>query len=105
MSDGLPEGVVLPRPGGATLRVRVTPNARKASITLRDDGTLQVRVQAPAVEGAANAALVRWVARELLGVPRGAVRIAKGERSREKLLEVDAPPEDVRRALCRALGA
>ena len=60
---------------------------------------LKARVAAPPVEGAANAALVRLVAKAL-GLPRSAVRIASGETARVKLLEIDGLDEaEVRRRL------
>ena len=49
---------------------------------------LKVRVAAPAVEGAANAALINLLADEL-GVARRAVRIVAGATSRQKLVVVD----------------
>lgn len=52
------------------------------------DGVLEVSVASPPVEGAANDELVRLLA-ATLGVARGAVRIASGEHSRNKLVEVD----------------
>ena len=51
---------------------------------------LRVRVAAPAVDGAANQALVRLVADEL-GVPRRDVQLVAGAASRVKLLIVDGP--------------
>ncbi len=53
------------------------------------DGVLRARVGAPAVEGAANNALIRLIAEEL-GVPRSDVRIVAGATSRQKLVVVDA---------------
>jgi uncharacterized protein (TIGR00251 family) len=47
-----------------------------------------VRVTAPPVEGAANKAVIELLARRL-GVPKSAVRIALGERAREKVIEVE----------------
>lgn len=94
------------RDGCTVLRVRVTPGAKKVGFSVREDGLLQVRLSAPAVEGKANEALVRWLARELLGVSRSAVRIQRGERSREKTLWIDAPSGWVReRIQCALLGA
>jgi len=63
------------------------------------DGALVVRVTEPPVGGRANAALVKLIAKRI-GVARGRVRIARGERSREKVLYVEGlrPPE-LRRAL------
>ena len=52
------------------------------------DGVLRVRVAAPAVEGAANTALVRLLAAEL-GVARRDVQIVAGATGRQKLVVVD----------------
>lgn len=49
---------------------------------------LRARVGAPAVDGAANAALIRLLATEL-GVARRDVRIVAGAASRRKLVVVD----------------
>ena len=54
--------------------VRLTPRAALERVDGVVDGVLRCRVTAPPVEGAANAALVRLLAREL-DVPRRAVRI------------------------------
>jgi len=53
-----------------------------------DDGVLQARVAAPAVGGAANAALVRLLAEEL-DVSRTSVRLVAGATGRHKLIVVD----------------
>jgi len=59
------------------------------------DGVLKVRVMAPAVEGAANNALIRLLAEEI-GVSRRDVRIVAGAASRQKLVVVDGvDPEDI----------
>lgn len=98
------ERAVQPRGEGCTLQVRVRPNARKAGLGLREDGVLQVSVTAPAVEGAANEALVRWLARDVLGLSRSAVRVVRGERARDKVVEVDAAAEVIRATLSKALS-
>ena len=72
-------------PGGARTRVM----GRLA------DGRLKLRVAAAPERGQANAELVAFLAREL-GVGRSAVRIAAGETSRDKVIEIDAAPERVR---------
>ena len=88
------------RPTGVELDLRVIPRARKTEITgLRDDAIV-VRLAAPPVEGAANEALVAFVA-EWLDVPRRAVHILSGERSRRKRVAVDGVSADVVRALVR----
>jgi len=62
-----------------------------------DDGVLQARVEAPAVGGAANAALVHLLAEEL-DVSRSSVQLVAGATGRHKLIIVDGvSPEGVAR--------
>jgi len=69
------------------LTVRLTPRASREEIAGVREGAILVRVTAPPVDGAANAALVRLLAKAL-GVPKGAVAIISGETSRTKVVEV-----------------
>ena len=77
--------------GGVDLAVRLTPRGGAARIEgVADwDGhpVLKVRVPAPPVEGAANAALVAFVAK-YLAVPRSAVTLVAGDRARVKRLRI-----------------
>jgi len=76
------------QPPVARLRIHVTPKARREEVSeIRPGGVIGVRVTAPPVEGVANAHLIAFLA-EVLGLRRRAVRIAHGERSREKTIEV-----------------
>ena len=54
------------------------------------DGRLRVRVAAPAVDGKANAELVRFLA-EAFGVARANVTLLRGDTGRRKLVRIDAP--------------
>ena len=74
------------------IEVRVIPRAGRAGIAGTRDGALLVRLNAPPVEGAANAELVETLARAL-SVPRRAVTIVSGERSRQKRVKVDGIAE------------
>lgn len=68
--------------------VRLTPRAGRDAIGGVDpDGTLRVRVAAPPVDGAANRALLRFLAAELDVAP-STMRIEAGESSRVKRLSV-----------------
>jgi uncharacterized protein (TIGR00251 family) len=67
--------------------VRVLPRASKDEIAGEIAGALKIRLQAPAVEGRANEALIEFLA-ELLKTSKGAVRILSGERSRIKRVEI-----------------
>ena len=73
--------------GGATLRVRVSPRASRDALAGERQGALVVRVTAAPVDGAANAALTRVLAR-ILQVPASAVEVRHGAAGREKLLHV-----------------
>jgi uncharacterized protein (TIGR00251 family) len=68
--------------------VRLTPRSAVERVEDVIDGVLRVRVMAPAVEGAANSALIRVLADEL-GVARRDVRIVAGGTSRQKLVVID----------------
>lgn len=56
------------------------------------DGVIKIRIAAPAVENAANLALVEFVA-DALGVAKRSVRIVGGGASRRKVLEIDGVTE------------
>ena len=79
--------------------MRLQPRASYSRITGEKDGVIQVRVTAPPVDGEANAALEKLVAKKL-GIAKSKVEVVKGETSREKLLEIDGLGEaDARRML------
>ena len=72
----------------ARISVHLTPRAASDQIVGWQDGVLRVRVTAPPVDGKANAALERLLARAL-GVPKHAVGIVAGARGREKTVAID----------------
>ena len=74
-------------PDGVRLTLQITPNAKKTEVIGLLDGALKLRLQAPPVEGKANEALVKYLARAL-GVPRGAVTITHGHTGKRKLVEI-----------------
>jgi len=57
------------------------------------DGVIKIRVAAPAVENAANLALVEFVAKQL-GIAKRSVRIVSGGASRRKAMEIDGVTEE-----------
>jgi uncharacterized protein (TIGR00251 family) len=73
---------------GATVTVRVTPRSGRTALAGVSGTQLLVRVAAAPVEGAANDALVALLA-ETLRIPRRAVRVDAGERSRIKRVVVE----------------
>ena len=48
--------------GTVTLTVRIQPRASKNGIVRMEDGSLKIRLTAPPVDGAANEALVKFLA-------------------------------------------
>ena len=70
------------------LRIRLQPRAKKSEIVGEREGALVVRVNASPVDGKANAALCKLLAKRL-GVPAGAVAVVRGHTSRDKLVAVD----------------
>ena len=80
-------------PTDVRFAVRLTPRSAIDRVDGVVDGILRARVGAPAVEGAANNALVRLIADEL-GVAKRDVRIVAGATSRQKLLVVDGIDEE-----------
>lgn len=83
--------------GVERLAVRVAPGASRTEIAGRmADGRLKVRLAAPPEDGRANRALVELLARRL-GVDRRAVVLVAGRGSRDKIVEIAAPAERVRR--------
>lgn len=82
----------------ARLAVKLTPGASADRIDGWDvdaEGrpVLKVRVRARPVEGEANEALVKLLARAL-GVAKSAVSVQRGGQSRTKILEVAGLSED-----------
>ena len=74
-------------PGSVTFYVQVQPRASRDAIEGEHGDALKIRLTAPPVDDRANQALVRLLA-ERLNVPRAAVRIVAGEKSRRKRVVV-----------------
>jgi uncharacterized protein (TIGR00251 family) len=72
----------------AELAIRLQPRSRREEVVGERDGVIVVRVSAPPVDGKANEALVKLLAKRL-GVPRSAVNITHGHTSRDKRLTID----------------
>lgn len=86
---------------GVVLNVRVIPRARKSEAGgIRGDSII-IRLAAPPVEGAANAALIAFLA-DALSVPRRALRLLSGERGRQKRIAIAGVTAD---QVAAALGS
>jgi len=73
--------------GAITFEVRVAPRASRNRVIGVQDGALKVALTAPPVDGAANEALKKLLAKAL-GVAKSDVEILRGDRARIKVLRV-----------------
>jgi uncharacterized protein YggU (UPF0235/DUF167 family) len=84
----------------ARIEVRLQPRASRDELLGLRNGVLQARVCAAPVDGEANAALCRLIARRA-GVAPSRVEVIRGERARLKLVSVAGLDQ---RGLAKALG-
>ena len=97
MSDPLP-AYIEPTSSGVVLRVFVAPRSATTKMLGLHDGMVKVALTAAPVEGAANKALVAFLAK-MLGASKSSVTIIAGETSRKKIVSVEGigPEEAIRR--------
>ncbi len=74
--------------GHLLLRVRVQPKASRDAVRFEPDGRIRVALTAPPVEGAANKALVAFLAKRL-GLSKSKLKLVAGDKSREKTLRIE----------------
>ena len=81
--------------GDLLLLLHVQPGAKRSEVAgihgAAAAGRLRIRLAAPPVDGKANAELVRFLA-AAFGVPRRAVTLLAGEKSRQKSVRIARPP-------------
>lgn len=86
-------------PDGVRLIVRLTPAGGADAIDGAGEDSsgqrfLKARVRAAPEDGKANAALAALIAKAL-GVPKSAVRLVRGAKSRLKTIDVTGEPQDL----------
>lgn len=90
--------------GGVRLRVRVQPKASRNAVVEACVGYYRLALTAPPVEGAANAALIKFLAKTLSLRPRH-ITLIGGAHAREKVLRVEGiDMERVRTMMDAAAG-
>jgi uncharacterized protein (TIGR00251 family) len=85
------------------LSIHAQPGARKTEVAGLHGAALKVRLQARAVEGAANAALLAFLA-DAFGVAKRQVELISGETSREKRARIVSPDRERAATVMRAWG-
>lgn len=76
---------------------KIKPNSRhREEVIANDDGSLTIYIKAPAIEGRANLAAVKLVAK-YCGVTPSRVKLVRGATSRNKVFEIaDKSPDSLR---------
>ncbi|MDF1815922.1 MAG: DUF167 domain-containing protein [Verrucomicrobiales bacterium] len=76
------------------LSVKVMPNAKQTRfVEWMDGGVLRIRLAAPPVDGKANKVLIDFLAKSF-GLRKSQIKIVKGEKSREKTIDVSGIEDD-----------
>jgi len=83
--------------------VRVTPRASRDSFAAGTEEHFAVRLAAPPVDGAANAALVAVIAKAF-EVPKRAVTLLSGDTARRKRLAVAGDPDALAKIAANLYG-
>ena len=87
------------------ITIKVRAGARKTEFAGRLGGAWKLHVAAPPVDGRANDAIVRYVAK-LISLPPSSIRIVSGFTAAIKILEIEgADPATVERAILEAHGS
>jgi hypothetical protein len=94
---------------GLTLAVRATPRASRTEIVgiqPQADGrtALAIRVASPPVDGAANDALVAFLAKQL-GIPRSTIGLQSGSQGRLKIVRIEGHAADLAHRLSTLIGS
>ena len=85
-------------PAGAVLSLRIVPRASRNAIQGEHGDALKIRLCAPPVDGAANAALVEFLA-DTFNLPRARVQLLSGATSRTKRVLLSGCPSSLVRSI------
>ena len=79
------------------ISAKIKPNSRhREEVVMNDDGSLTIYIKAPAIEGRANLAAIKLVAKHY-GVAPSRVKLVRGTTSRNKVFEIaDKSPDSLR---------
>ncbi len=72
---------------GLTVRIHALPRAKFSEIAGLHNGALKVKITAPPVDDAANRAIIEFFSK-LLGISRSSLKLLAGNKSREKILQI-----------------
>ena len=85
--------------GALIFTVRVAPQASKSEIVGEINGALKIRITSPPIDGAANAELIKLLAK-VFGVSKSAVEIMSGQMAKTKRIKIyGANAENLKKAI------
>ena len=88
MTMPMPDGMLrVDNSGAVLLKLRIHPGAKRSKVNGIFNDALKIDLQAPPVDGKANAALLKFLA-DLLGISRAAIELKSGECSRDKTVKI-----------------
>ena len=87
--------------GSLLFSVRVVPRSSKSEIVGAHDGALKVKISAPPVDGAANAELIKILAKTF-GVSKSEVEITGGQTSKTKQIKITGGKAEILKAILQA---
>ncbi len=97
-----PKNQLSQKTGKTRINVHLQPRASRDEVLgWNEDSALRVRVKAPPVDGAANAALVQLLAKQL-GVAKSKVTLVSGTTARNKIVEIEGVSSAVLRKVTEA---
>ena len=76
-----------------SVKVHANPKSSKNMIAGWKEDVLYIKITAPPVEGAANEAIIKFLAKEL-GVKKNQISLEKGDKSREKRFVISGVTEE-----------
>lgn len=87
---------------GIKFSVKVVPKSSKNEMSVQEDGTIRLKINAPPVDGKANQACVKYLA-GLFGVSKSSVTLVSGQKGRLKVFEVQGLPVELENSLKQAI--
>ena len=69
------------------INLRVIPRAKQNKISVDDNGTYRIHITAAPVDGAANDAVIKALAKHF-GVAKSQIKIVRGTAARDKVVEI-----------------
>lgn len=90
--------------GNCSISLKVIPKSFRNQVVGEEGGALKIKIQAPPVEGAANEAVVEFLA-SIFNKPKNSFLVMKGQKSRHKVINIQgAQAKEVLESLAKYKG-